>query len=200
MWTRRELSIFHRLRTPEQIQVFLDERIIYNTAAASCYSPRLVLRHRRAHCLEGALFAACALERLGHEPMLLDLEAVRDDDHVVALFRHGDCWGAIGKSNYAGLRFRTPVYRTLRELAMSYFDHYYNPRGEKSLRAFAGPVRLKRFDRIHWRTAPREVWEVAEYLVQIRHFPVLPPPMRAKRFWMDRRSYEAGKYGAALAK
>src|SRR5437763_16898637 len=109
----------------KKIQKYLDE-LPYNKEkkGETCYSPRLVIRHNTAHCFEGALFAAAALGVGGRPPLILDLEAVRDDDHVVAVYRTNGHWGAIGKSNYAGLRFRCPVYRTLRELALSYFEHY----------------------------------------------------------------------------
>src|SRR5881397_96339 len=134
----RELGALRRLTTPEKIQRFLDDEVGYNKkkGGPTCRSPRRVLRDRVAHCLEGALFGAAALRVQGFEPLLLDLEAVRDDDHVLALFRQRGCWGAVAKSNYAGLRFREPVYRSLRELAMSYFEHYYNPVGEKTLRSY----------------------------------------------------------------
>ena len=124
------------LKTPEKIQRFLDDEIGYNKEAggATCRSPRRVLRDRLAHCMEGALFAAAAVGLLGFPPLLLDLEAERDDDHVLAIFRHRGHWGAIAKSNYSGLRYREPVYRTLRELVMSYFEHYYNLKKEKTLR------------------------------------------------------------------
>src|SRR5262245_10859365 len=109
----RELALFARLNTPERIQRYLDEEIAYNKEkeGPTCHSPRRILRDRLAHCLEGALFGAAALRVQGREPLLLDLEAVRDDDHVLALFQQRGCWGAIAKSNYAGLRFREPVYR-----------------------------------------------------------------------------------------
>src|ERR1700680_4601223 len=137
----RELSLLRRLNTPERIQRFIDDEA-YNKEehGLTCRSPRRVLRDRLAQCLEGALFGAAALRVQGWEPLLLDLEAVRDDDHVLAIFRQRGCWGAIAKSNYAGLRFREPVYRSLRELAMSYFEHFYNRRGEKTLRAYSRPV------------------------------------------------------------
>src|SRR5436853_7295284 len=146
-FTAAERAVFRRLKTPEQIQRFLDYDLAYNkeVGGITCRSPRRVLRDRTAHCLEGALFGAAALRVQGFVPLLLDLEAVRDDDHVLALFRQRGCWGAIAKSNYSGLRFREPVYRTLRELAMSYFEHYYNPRGEKTLRSVSRPVNLRRF-------------------------------------------------------
>jgi hypothetical protein len=200
MWTAAEEGLLRRLRTPEAIQCCLDEEIGYNLepGGATCYSPRLVMRHRVAHCMEGALFAAVALERIGHEPMLLDLEAVRDDDHVLALFRVDGHWGAIAKSNYAGLRFRTPVYRTLRELALSYFEHYFNPKGEKTLRAWGGPVRLgRRFQKLGWRTSEEDVWAIPEHLVTIPHRALLPPQARGRRFHMDRRLYDAGRLGSA---
>jgi hypothetical protein len=125
-------------------------------------SPRRALRERKGHCLEGALLAAAALRINGHPPLLMDLEAVRDDDHVVALYRERGLWGGIAKSNYAGLRFRAPIYRTLRELALSYFEHYYNLRGERTLRAYSGPVNLERLDSRHWMTAEEDVWCVPE--------------------------------------
>jgi len=123
-----ETRILRGLKTPERIQHFLDTEIAYNKEpdGETIRSPRRVLRDRTAHCLEGALLAAAALRMHGAPPLLLDFEAVRDDDHVLAIFKQHNCWGAIAKSNYSGLRFREPVYRTLRELAISYFEHYFN--------------------------------------------------------------------------
>ncbi len=196
MWTRAEQALFRRCRTPEKIQQFLDEEIAYNKEpdGVTCYSPRLVLRKGVGHCMEGAMLAAAALRFHGHPPLLIDLTAVRDDDHVLAVFRERGLWGAMAKSNYTGLRFRTPVYRTLRELALSYFDHYYNERGEKTLRGYSPrPVNLKRFDRVGWMWREDDPWEVAEYLTTIAHVPLVPADMR--RRYMDRRSFEAGRYG-----
>ena len=142
-----ERAVFRGLTTPEKIQRFLDD-LAYNKEhdGETCRSPRRVLRDRTAHCMEGALFGAAALRMLGHPPLLLDFEAVRDDDHVLAIFQHRGHWGALAKSNYSGLRYREPVYRTLRELAMSYFEHYYNLKREKTLRNYSRPVNLRRFD------------------------------------------------------
>ena len=117
--------------------------------------------------MEGALFGAAALRMLGHPPLLLDLEAVRDDDHVLAIFRLRGHWGALAKSNYSGLRYREPVYRTLRELVMSYFEHYYNLQQEKTLRRYSRPVNLRRFDSMGWMTAEEDVWPIPEYLCTI---------------------------------
>ena len=193
-----ELALLRRLRTPEAIQRFLDEDIGYNkeTKGPTCRSPRRVLRDRVAHCLEGALFGAAALRVQGWEPLLLDLAAVRDDDHVLALFRQRGCWGAIAKSNYAGLRFREPVYRSLRELAMSYFEHYYNAGGEKTLRSYSRPVRLRRFDRIDWMTAEEDLWAIPDYLVGISHRRLLTAGVARRLTRIDRRLMAAGKVGA----
>ena len=192
-----ELAILRRLRTPEKIQSFLDSEIGYNKEpnGATCRSPRRVLRDRVAHCMEGALFAAAALSVHHLPPLLLDLESVRDDDHVLALFRLRGHWGAIGKSNYSGLRFREPIYRTLRELAISYFEFYFNLDGEKTLRAYSRPVQLRRFDFIHWMTAEEDVWEIPEYLTTISHTPVLPSSLIRRLSLVDPRLQAAGKLG-----
>jgi hypothetical protein len=145
--------------------------------------------------MEGALFGAAALGLLGYPPLLLDLEAVRDDDHVLAVFRARGHWGAIAKSNYSGLRYREPVYRTLRELAMSYFEHYYNLRKEKTLRRYSRPVNLRRFDSIHWTTAEEDVWAIPEYLCGIAHRPLLAPRMAGRLGRVDDRLFAAGLVG-----
>lgn len=193
-----ERSVLRRLSTPEKIQRFLDCEIAYNKEpqGPTCRSPRRVLRDRLAHCMEGALFAAAALRFHGFPPLLLDLEAVRDDDHVLAIYRQRGHWGAIAKSNYAGLRFREPVYRTLRELAISYFEHYYNLSGEKTLRGYSRPVKLARFDGMGWMTAEQDVWEVAEYLCGISHFPLLTEALEKNLNRVDARLRAAGLVGA----
>ncbi len=196
----REMQVLRRLETPALIQKFIDEEISYNTekGGATCRSPRRVLRDRLAQCMEGALFGAAALRSLGYEPLLVDLEAVRDDDHVLAVYRRWGCWGAIAQSNYSGLRFRDPVYRTLRELAISYFEHYFNPAGEKTLRAFSRPVNLKRFDRIRWMTAEGDLWVIPEFLCTLPHTPLLAGDVERRLSPMDRRLYAAGRLGAAV--
>jgi hypothetical protein len=195
----REFKILTKLTTPERIQRFLDDDIGYNLEphGDTCLSPRLVLRQRVAHCMEGALLAAAALRMLGHPALLVDLEAVRDSDHVLAVYRANGHWGALAKSDYSGLRSREPVYRTIRELAMSYFEHYYNPAGEKTLRAFSRPVNLSRFDRTSWMTAERDVWEVPNHLCEIPHTKILTPRMERGLAKMDRRSFQAGRLGGA---
>ncbi|HUA59094.1 MAG TPA: hypothetical protein VML19_10095 [Verrucomicrobiae bacterium] len=196
-FTPAERRVFQRLRTPAEIQRFLDNDLAYNKEpeGATCYSPRVVLRHRAAHCMEGALFAAAALRQLGHPPLLLDLESIHDDDHVLAIFKTRGHWGAIAKSNYSGLRYREPVYRTLRELVMSYFEHYFNLRREKTLRRYSRPVNLTRFDRRDWMTAEEHVWMVPEYLCEIAHTAVLPRGLEVRLGRVDARLFAAGKVG-----
>jgi hypothetical protein len=196
--SRAELALLRTLSTPERVQRFLDEGLRYNTEpeGETCRSPRRVLRDRVAHCMEGALLAAAALRVRGRPPWIVDLEAVRDDDHIIAVFREHGCWGAIAKSNYAGLRFREPVYRSVRELVMSYYEHYYNPAGEKTLRSFSRPIDLGRFDRAEWMTTELELWMISEHLWKVPHTPVLPKAAARKRRRMDRRLYEAGLVGS----
>jgi hypothetical protein len=197
-FTPPERAVFRRLNTPARIQRFLDE-LPYNKepGGATCRSPRRVLRDSAAHCMEGALFGAAALRQLGYPPLLFDLEAVRDDDHVLAIFRMEGCWGAVGKSNYSGLRYREPVYRSLRELAMSYFEDYFNLRGERTLRGYSRPVDLTPFDAIAWMTAEEDVWEIPRHLCEVRHTPLLTAAQMGRLSRMDRRSFEAGRLGAA---
>jgi hypothetical protein len=197
-FTPAERSVFRRLRTPEKIQRFLDG-LAYNKepAGPTCRSPRRVLRDRTGHCMEGALFAAAALRMAGFPPLLLDLEAVRDDDHVLAVFRRRGHWGALAKSNYSGLRYREPVYRTLRELVMSYFEHYYNLKREKTLRRYSRPVNLRRFDSIGWMTSEEDVWAVPEYLTVISHTALLPPRLRTGLGRVDDRLFRSGLVGLA---
>jgi len=197
-FSKQEQRAFRSLTTPTKIQKFLDEKIGYNTEPGgdTCYSPRMVLREGVAHCMEGALLAAAALQFLGYPPLLVDLEAVRDTDHVLAVYRAGGRWGALAKSDYSGLRSREPVYLTIRELVMSYFEHYFNEAGEKTLRAYSRPVNLRRFDRIGWTSREDHVWEIPNYLCDIRHTAILPARVRLAR--MDRRLYAAGRLGGAL--
>jgi hypothetical protein len=189
----KDLRTLRSLNTPTRIQRFIDS--LTYSYADTAGSPQRTLRERRGHCLEGALLAAAALRVNGHPPLLMDLEAVRDDDHVIALYRERGLWGGIAKSNYAGLRFRAPVYRTLRELALSYFEHYYNLRGERTLRNYSVPVDLARLDPQHWMTAEEDLWCVPDLLIAARHFPLFPDKVARDLPRLDRRSFEAGQHG-----
>jgi len=189
----RDLRTLRALKTPARIQQFVDalEYQYANTA----WSPQRVLRERKGHCLEGALLAAAALRVNGYPPLIMDLEAVHDDDHVIALYRERGLWGGIAKSNFAGLRFRAPIYRTLRELALSYFEQYYNLRSERTLRSYSRPVNLARLDGLHWMTAEENVWFVPEALIAARHYPLFPERVARSLPRLDRRSFEAGMHG-----
>ncbi|MGD0578805.1 MAG: hypothetical protein ABSC08_07745 [Bryobacteraceae bacterium] len=195
-----EWKALKALQRPDRIQRFLDDEVAYNLEpdGPTCFSPRVALRRMQAHCMEGALLAAAALRVQGHPALLLDLESVRDDDHVLAVFKVGGCWGAIAKSNYSGLRFRDPIYRSLRELVMSYFPHYYNLQGEKTLRAYSTrPVNLARFDRRGWMTSEEPVWYIPEYLCEVAHTRLLSAAQIRRLPQMDRRLFEAGRLGSA---
>ena len=149
--------------------------------------------------MEGALFAAAAFRFHGHHPLLVDLEAMHDDDHVLAVYRAGGLWGAVAKSNYSGLRYRSAVYRTIRELVLSYFEDYFNLRGDKSLRAYSLPVNLTRFDRIEWMSSYEEVWAIPEHLCTIRHFPLISPETARSLRRVDKRIFAAGRLGGSFA-
>ena len=189
----QHLHTLRALKTPTQIQKFVDA--LEYQYADTALSPQRVLRERKGHCLEGALLAAAALRINGHPPLLMDLEAVRDDDHVLAIYRQRGLWGSIAKSNFAGLRFRAPVYRSLRELALSYVDHYYNLRGERTLRSYSAAVNLTRLDDQNWMTSEDNVWCVTELLISARHFPLFSDKVARSLPRLDRRSFEAGMHG-----
>jgi hypothetical protein len=163
----------------------------------TAWSPRKVLAEQSSHCLEAAIFAAAALRVNGYPPLLLDLEAEQDTDHVIAVFREDGCWGAIAKSNYAGLRWREPVYRTLRELALSYFNSYFNLRRDRTLRRYSLPINLKRFDRQHWMTTDKPVWFIVDYLFNIRHYSLLTRAQEKRLHRLDLRLFEAECMGKA---
>lgn len=192
-WTRAERAVLRRLSTPERIQAWLD-RLPYR-AEESTASPRTVLRERLANCWDGALLAAAALRELGHPPLLLDLRAIRDDDHVLALFRLRGGWGAVAKSNFVGLRFREPVYRSVRELAMSYFEDYFNAAGEKTLRSYHGPFDLRRYDRLGWTFDDGPIAFLSDQLDAGRHVPLLTQAMVRMLGRVDPRSMKAGMVG-----
>jgi hypothetical protein len=195
--TARERRSLARLSTPFAIQTFLDS-IPYSTDDRyRC--PLSVLRDRRAHCYDGAVFAAAMLCRLDFPPLIVNLFAYRDDEHLLALFRVDGHWGAIAKSNFVGLRYREPVYRTLRELAMSYFEQYYNIEGFRSLRSHTRPLNLSRFDRLEWTTRDDAMQRIARRLDGLRRFPLLTRRMIAHLNPLDKRSYEAGMVGTDMA-
>jgi len=171
--TKAEFAVLWRLDTPRKIQSYLYHlKQNFELRGETCNSVRTVLRQRRAHCIEGAMLAAAALWVHGEPPLLMDMQAVRDFDHVICLFRRNGRWGAISKTNGIGLRWRDPVYRTLRELAMSYFHEYYNRAHYKTLREYSGPFDLRRFDPAVWVSGTKNAWGVVEALDDLRHYPL----------------------------
>ena len=194
-FTPAELRKLRSLKNPYGIQRFLDN-MPYHLADTS-WSPRIVLRENTSHCFEGAMLAATALRVNGYPPLILDLEAEHDTDHVIAIYKERGLWGAIAKSNYTGCRYREPVYRSLRELALSYFDVYFNLRRERSLRTFSTPVNLTRFDRRNWMTTDDPLWFIAEYLFTVRHYRLFPAAVAKALHRLDDRSFRAGCLGRA---
>jgi hypothetical protein len=194
-FTPAELRKLRSLKSPYGIQKFLDAQPYHLEDTA--WSPRLVLAHETAHCLEGAIFAAAALRANGYPPLLLDFEADHDTDHVIAIYRQDGCWGAIAKSNYAGCRWREPVYRTLRELALSYFDTYFNMRRERTLRRYSRAVSLRRFDRQQWMTTEKPVWFIVYYLFDIKHYSLLTRQQEKRLHRLDERLFQAECTGKA---
>jgi len=174
--TADERSVFARLSSPQKIQDFVDSVLVnLEETGETILSPRRVLRENRAHCIEGALFAAACFAYHGEPALILNFQASPIDvDHVVTLFRHGRLWGAISKTNHAVLRWRDPVYRTVRELAMSYFHEYLAPNGKKSLRAISRPFDLGRFAPETWVTAEEDLEWLQDKLNGLPHAPVLP--------------------------
>lgn len=168
-------AIFKKLDSPLKIQNFLDLlRINFEETTETCHSPLLVLERKKAHCMEGALLAAAILWYHGERPLLLDLKTNNDDDdHVVALFKRENQWGAISKTNHAVLRYRDPVYASARELAMSYFNEYFLDDGVKTLRSYSKPFDLLRFGN-DWLTTKKNLWNVTDALDNSPHINILP--------------------------
>ena len=172
--SKAEFALLRRLDSPQKIQAFLyGLRQNFEPDGDTCRPVRSVLRAGKAHCIEGAMLAACALWVHGEPPLLMDMRAVRDFDHVVALFRRRGRWGAISKTNGIGLRWRDPVYRSLRELAISYFHEYANKRSHKTLREYSLPYDLRRIDPAIWVRGDKNAWSVCEALDALRHFPLV---------------------------
>jgi hypothetical protein len=189
-------GLLRPLDSPVKIQEFLDS-IPYNSTKRTL-SPLLVLKEGMAHCMDGGMFAAAALRRLGYPPLIVDLTAENDDDHIIAVFREGGCWGAIAKSNTTVLRFREPVYRTLRELAMSYFDLYYNLNGQKTLRRYSRTIDLSKFDDRNWETTDEDLEYIGDHTYTVRHYPLITPEQVQKLSDVPKYLYDAGFSGADI--
>ncbi len=175
-WTKSERQLLKSLSTPAKIQDFLNT-IPYRVQGnnETCLSPRRVLQERKAQCMEGAMFAAAALRANGYPPLIVDMESTENDlDHIIAVYQIHDHWGALSKTNHGILRYREPIYRSIRELVMSYFHEYFLQESRfKTLRTFSRPVNLARFDRRGWETSSKDVWYIPEYLLEIPHTSIL---------------------------
>lgn len=190
----REFNVFRKLNSPAKIQGFLDTLPInFEQQGDTCFSPRAVLQNKKAHCIEGALLAAAAFWYHGTKPLLLDLKTAQgDSDHVVALFKQNGFWGASSKTNHAVLRYRDPVYKTIRELAMSYFNEYFLDTGKKILLSFSAPFNLLGFDD-EWLTSPDHLWGIAEGLDASPHHAIAPKPVLNRLRLADPIEIQAGK-------
>jgi hypothetical protein len=193
-WTKEEISFLKKLNDPDKIQAFLDS-IDYNPNY-ECRSPRWVIKKRSAHCFEGALFAAAALDFIGHKPLLVDMKAFNDDDHVIAVFKEDGYWGSVAKSNFTTLRYREPVYHSLRELIMSYFDFYFNIYGDKSLRSYSLPLNLTIFNARSWATTDEDLEYIGDKLEKLHHFDVVTKRMIKKLKVASETMMKAGMMGS----
>jgi hypothetical protein len=196
-WTKEEKQFLCKLNDPDRIQAFLDS-LDYNPVY-ECRSPRWVIKKRSAHCFEGALFAAAALSFIGYKPLVVDMKAYNDDDHVIAVFKENGHWGSVAKSNFTSLRYREPVYRSLRELVMSYFDFYFNTNGEKSLRAYSLPLDLTLYNHKEWMTTDEDLEYIGDKLEQMRHYKVVNEDMILKLKVASETMLKAGMLGSNAA-
>ena len=176
--TASEYKMLARLSSPIKIQNFLDSLPMnWEKKGDTHLSPRRVLREKKAHCIEGAMLAAAALWLHGERPLIMNVSPRMgrgDDDHIVALYKRGNRWGAISKTNHATIRFRDPMYRTLRELALSYFHEWFlNSTGEKLLECYSKPLDLRRFG-TDWLTSEKDLWDVADALSDRTHYFLVP--------------------------
>jgi len=195
-WTREERAALRALRRPEDVQRFVDE-LHYNKedGGETCRSPRRVLRERTAQCFEAAILAAAAFRFHGRPPLVLLMTAVRDEHHILALHRErkdSGAWGAVGKSKFVGLRYRDPIYRTPRELAMSYVESYYNEDAEKTLRAISRPIDLTRVDARDWERAEADIWDVSDWIGLHAVTPLLTPAQVRKLRRVEPVAFQQG--------
>lgn len=189
-----EFKKLRGLKNPKKIQDYLNALPInWGADWNTCRSVLATLKAGKAHCLEGAFVGAAALYFNGHKPLLLDLKTTRDDfDHVVALFQHNGCWGALSKTSHAVLRYREPIYKNLRELALSYFHEYFLDNGKKTLRSFSAPFDLRQYGK-DWLVADYDLWQIPEDLDDSPHEKLLTSKMIAALRQADAIEIQAGK-------
>ena len=169
-FTAGEWKLIQTHRTPEQVQRYL-RSIPYNREreGTTCFSFRRVLAENRAHCLEGALVAAVILEQHGYPPTLVSIESQDKLDHVLLLFKRNGRWGSVARSRDIGLHGRKPVFRTVRDLVMSYFDMYIDKTGRITGYGVASLYELGDYD---WRLSERNVRKVEHHLQEIPHIAI----------------------------
>jgi hypothetical protein len=190
-----ERTFLQEMKSPALVQSYLDN-VRYPSGERN-RSPIEVLRQREAHCLDGGLFAASALRRIGYAPLIVDMQPDpgQDDDHVLALFQEFGCWGAVAKSNFSGLRFREPVYTSVRELVLSYFEVFFNLEKQKTLRFYTAPIDMEQFDHLHWMTESAGVDAMEVYLKTAELIPLFSPEQTRYFSEVDERSFRAGTLG-----
>jgi len=191
---KKEMKILKKLNTPKKIQDFLNKlEINFEEKGETCYSVSRVLKERKAHCIEAVFLAAFCLKLAGKKPLVVDLKTTQNDfEHVLCVFRENGKWGAISKTNHAVLRYREPIYDSIRELVMSFFHEYFDDKGRKTLRSFSGPINLDKFGD-DWITSEENLWEIHDALDKEKHFPILNRKQARGLRRADKIEIEAGK-------
>lgn len=195
-YSKEEIRLFKKLNSPQKIQDYLNSLPFNFREDGVFVSPRMVMKNKTSDCLEGALFAASVLEFHGEKPLILDLRSAKkpfDYDHIIAVFKKFNCFGAISKTNHAVLRYREPVYKTIRELVMSYFHEYFLNDGTKTLREYSLPYNLNKLNNLEWRTTDKNLWEIHEILDEIKHYPVLSKEQTKNLRKADKIEIQSGK-------
>ena len=195
-YTKDEIKLFRRLNSPQKIQDYLNSLSFnFENNGETCMSPRQVLKNKTAHCMEGAMLASAILEFHGEKPLLMDLRSVKphDDDHILAVFKKFGCFGAISKTNHAVLRYREPIYKSLRELVMSFFHEYFLNTGYKTLRHYSDLLNLSHFDNLNWRTSDKNLFQIPHYIDKIKHHKILSSKQIKNLRKADKIEIKAGK-------
>jgi hypothetical protein len=195
-FSNKELDFFKDLNTPFKIQEYLDK--LPYSAESKYRCPRSVIKDKKAHCFDGALFAAAALRIIGYTPVIIDMIAERDDDHIIAIYKQNNLWGAVAKSNFVGLRLREPIYRSYRELVISYFNAYHNLRWEKSLRGYIGPFNLSHFDKFNWMLSDEHLVEIEKGLNNAKVINLFSKEVIKTFSPVDPRTYKGNMLGTDM--
>lgn len=196
-FTKKEKVLLKRLNTPAKVQGFLNGLSFnFEKHGETLKSPLFTLRAHSAHCFEGALLGAYMLSLHGFKPYLIHLKTTKEDyDHVVVPFKVGNFWGALSKTNHAVLRYREPIYKSIRELAMSYFHEYFLNNGKKTLRQYSELFNLNSLEKIHksWAVQKEDLWYIDKALDKVKHYDILPKNLVKKLRKADKIEIQAGK-------